>query len=85
MKYKVGDKLKLKIVKNKLYLKKEKIDKYLEEEFLIIAIDNRLKYYTLLIHDHMVGWIINEFHILHYGVDQKFFGKRFYDVFESQL
>lgn len=87
MKYKVGDKLKLKIYKNKLYLKKEKLnkDQYLEEDFLIISINQKLQYYTVLVHDYMVGWNINQFHILNCDVDPKFFGKRFYDVFESQL
>lgn len=87
MKYKVGDKLKLKIFKNKIYLKTEKLKKeeYIEDEFIIVAINDKLKYYTIIIHDNMYGWIINKFHIIYLDVPEKYMGKKFYDVFESQL
>jgi hypothetical protein len=87
MKYKIGDKLKLKIYKNKLYLKKDKLAKneYIEDDFLIVAINDKLQYYTVIIHDNMIGWTINDFHIIYLGVKEKFMGKKFFDVFESQI
>jgi hypothetical protein len=87
MKYKIGDKLRLKIYKNKLYLKKEKLNKneYIEDDFLIVSINAKLQYYTVIIHDNMIGWTINDFHIIYLGVPNKFMGKKFFDVFESQI
>jgi len=87
MKYKIGDKLKLKIYKNKIYLKKEKLLKsdYIEDDFLIVAFNSKLQYYTIIIHDNMIGWTINEFHTTYLDIPDKFLGKKFYDVFESQL
>jgi hypothetical protein len=87
MKYKVGDKITLKVHKNKIYLKKDKLNKneYFEDEFIIVAKNTKLQYYTVIIHDNMIGWTINDFHILHLEIPEKYMGKRFYDVFESQL
>lgn len=87
MKYRIGDKIKLKIYKNKIYLKPEKLKKeeYIEDEFLVVAINTKLQYYTIIIHDNMVGWNINQFHTNYLDIPEKFLGKRFYDVFESQL
>ena len=41
--------------------------------------------YMLLIDDDMVGWNVSDFHIIHMDVDEKYKGKRFYDVSESHF
>lgn len=52
------------------------------KEFIIIAVDKKHESYYVLLDDDMVGHIISKFHIKHYGVDEKFLGKKFLEIKE---
>lgn len=52
------------------------------KEFIIIAVDKKHESYYVLLDDDMVGHIISKFHTKHYGVDEKFLGKKFLEIKE---
>lgn len=52
-------------------------------EFEIIIVHSKLETYTIVLPDDFVGWVIDTFDLNHYHVDNKFFGKRFWDITEE--
>ncbi len=51
--------------------------------YQIVAKDDVLDTYKIIIDDDMLGWQISKFHVEHEGVPVAFKGKKFYDVHES--
>lgn len=51
-------------------------------DFEIVAIDESSQTYKLITED-IDGWIISKFHLKHQDVDEKYLGRRFYDLSES--
>lgn len=89
MKYSVGDQIicNVEIFKNgtkKLSVLAPKKDSEIETYyFTIVAVDENLELYKIIIPDDLVGWIISKFHIEHQHVDKEYYGKKFYDISES--
>lgn len=51
--------------------------------FEIVYVDEIMKTYKIIIDDNMSGWIIGKFAVKYEEVDEKFLGKKFYDLPES--
>lgn len=55
-----------------------------EKEFLILSCPNDTNdFYTVLVEDHMLGWIIDLTHITYNNINKRFLGKKFFDVNEE--
>lgn len=90
MKYKIGDMIVCNTEKppegmKRLLLNREpSSDSVLGSgSFQIVAKDEFMETYKIIIDDDMVGWQIGEFHIEHEKVPAAFKGKKFYDIHES--
>lgn len=89
MKYQIGDivSCNVEIFKNnkrKLSMTPLQKDSTIEViNFPIIAVDEFLKNYKIIIEPDMSGWIISKFHTKYQNIDEKFLGKKFYDIPES--
>lgn len=91
MKYKVGDKVVVKVEVPKkgwkrILIKEPRLNsEIISKTFPIATISEYLQTYTIIIDDDMLGWIIDGFHIVHCGVDRKFLGKKFYDIVDDLI
>lgn len=89
MKYKVGDKVVVRVEVPKegakrVLIREPKPDSKIVEKTFTIVIKHELEQsYTIIIDDDMVGWYISVFHVKHNKVDEKYVGKKFYDVTEE--
>ncbi len=55
------------------------------ECFQIVAKNETMQTYKIILADDMIGWQISQFHIEYEGVAKAFFGKRFYDISENHI
>ena len=53
--------------------------------FTVVAVDEPMGTYKVVIPEDVSGWIISRFHIKFQHVDEKFLGKKFYDITESLI
>jgi len=53
--------------------------------FPIAAIDAFMETYKVIIEQDMPGWDISKFHTKYQEVDEKYLGKRFYDITEALI
>jgi ribosomal protein S19 len=91
MKYKVGDKVVVKVELQKSGTKRVLIreplpdSKIVEKAFPIVMLHQMEQSYTIIIDDDMLGWQISEFHVKHNKVDKSLIGKKFYDVVDDWI
>ena len=89
MKYKIGDCILVNIEtvpgKQKRVLVTEPLSTSVlsSESFQIVAKDEIMHTYKIIVGDDMLGWQISSFHIEHEGVAAAFRGKKFYDLHEQ--
>lgn len=62
----------------------------IQNKFEIISLrpiyyESEYNLYMILLPDDFLGWQINKFHIQHQGVDEKFLGKKFYEIADGSL
>lgn len=82
MKHKLGDLVSCK-VEEKNGQKRISVDKGEEKKFEIILVDKLRSLYTIAIDDDMVGWTVSQWHVKNAKIDEKFVGKKFYDITED--
>lgn len=89
MKYKIGDCI---IVNTETPLGRQKrimigipsVDSVLGSgSYQIVAKDELMQTYKIILDDDMLGWQISQFHIEHEKVPVVFRGKKFYDIHEN--
>ncbi len=91
MKYKVGDlvSVNVEVDKNKkrrLSIREPQPDSKIEiMNFPIVATDPSMETYKIIIEQDMPGWDISRFHTKYQEVDEKYLGKRFYDITEALI
>ena len=91
MKYKVGDTVSVAIEildgkKKLLGLRNLAQGSVLEiKDYPIVSINEFQGTYKLIIDDDVQGWIISKFHVQYEHVDNKYLGKKFYDVVELYI
>ena len=91
MKYKVGDKVVVKVELQKSGSKRVLIreplpdSKIVEKAFPIVMLHQMEQSYTIIIDDDMLGWQISEFHVKHNKVDKSLIGNKFYDVVDDWI
>lgn len=84
--YKVGDRVICSVenqkdgIKRILIKEPLKDSKVIKKEFVIVHSDEVTQFYTVIVDDDMVGWVISKWHIKYWDIDVKFLNKRFYDV-----
>lgn len=54
-----------------------------EGDFQVLALQETVDWYTVLIPDDFIGWRISTFMIVHANVPKVFMNKKFFDVPES--
>lgn len=63
----------------KYYEKEHKI-----KEFIVLTVPNYANmFYSILIEDQMLGWVVDLSHITYFDVSKKYLGKKFFDVNEE--
>jgi hypothetical protein len=89
MKYKIDDLVSVNVEtdknkKKRLSIREPQPDSKIEVmNFPIVAIDSFMQTYKIIIEQDMSGWNISRFHVKYQGIDDKFLGKRFYDIPET--
>lgn len=89
MKYKVGDQVVVRVEISKqgpkrIVIREPKSDsKLIEKDFPIVIYHPVEQTYTLIVDDDITGWTISAFQVKHNKVDEKYIGKKFYDVTED--
>lgn len=57
---------------------------YQVKTFTILSCPNEYNsFYSILVEDRMLGWIINQTHLDYNLIDKKYLGKKFFDVDNS--
>lgn len=91
MKYHIGDIVSCNVEvfkdkKRKLSIIAPQEDSKIEiMSFPIVAIDEHMQTYKIIIEPDMPGWNISKFHVNHLNVNEKFLGNKFYDISESLI
>ena len=89
-KYKVGQSINCEIEIRKDKSKRFALNPLEDSEFItqsfeIIGMNKQFNTYKILIDDDIVGWYLSQWHVKYEDIDEKFVGKKFYDIDENYI
>ena len=86
LKYKVGDKIICRIDGKRILITEHEAPESLKtQSFEIIYIDDKYDSYGVIVDENMIGWLVSNYHIKILKVNEKFNGKRFYELTENNI